>query len=168
MKSDTFRFTIVMLVGILCVGAWWNWQHPDRAPGQQIVHVEDDRDWALVEAIEQVESGGDPDAVGDGGRAVGVLQIHPIMVRDVNRILGREAYTLEDRRNRTRSYEMFWIYTQHYSADADRETIARRWNGGPTGERKTSTEPYWQRVQDVLDDSPRGDGPRPGVFAHTR
>ena len=167
MKSDTFRFIVVMLVGIFLVGAWWNWQHPDRPPGRQIVQAEEPAwmDWDLVLAIEQVESGGSPDAVGDGGLAVGVLQIHPIMVRDVNRILGREAYTLDDRRSRTRSYEMFWIYTQHYSADADRETIARRWQGGPRGDQKQATERYWQRVREAL---PREDGSRTGVFAPTR
>ena len=55
----------------------------------------------LVDAMIHVESRGDSTAIGDGGRAVGVLQIHPIMVREVNRILAKNGsdvrYTYDDR-----------------------------------------------------------------------
>lgn len=51
----------------------------------------------LLSAIEWVESRCNPSAVGDGGRAVGVLQVWPITVADANRILGREEFSLADR-----------------------------------------------------------------------
>lgn len=38
----------------------------------------------VLEAIAQVESRGDPTAVGDGGRAVGAYQMHPAAWRDAN------------------------------------------------------------------------------------
>ena len=41
----------------------------------------------LMDAIEQVESGGNANAVGDGGAAIGAFQIHKIYVDDVNRIM---------------------------------------------------------------------------------
>ena len=45
-------------------------------------------DWdRLVNAIIYVESRGNDSAIGDRGKAVGCLQIHPICVREVNRIL---------------------------------------------------------------------------------
>ena len=106
--------------------------------------VRSSRDPQLVSAIIEVESGGDPRAV--SGDSVGILQIRPIMVDDVNRILGRRRYTLADRRDPRASIDMFWIYADHYSPGASRETIARRWNGGPTGDRKPHTADYWRKV----------------------
>ena len=64
----------------------------------------------LVEAIIQVESRGDSTAVGDRGWAVGVLQIWPIMVREVNRILEKDGsdvrYGYTDRYSVKKSIEM--------------------------------------------------------------
>ena len=104
-------------------------------------------DPVLRRAIELVESGGRAKAVGDGGKAVGILQIHPVVVDDVNRILGETKYGLQDRTSVVKSREMFWVYTQHYSKDASREVIARRWNGGPKGDKKEATAAYWRKVE---------------------
>ena len=104
----------------------------------------------LIAAIEMVESGGKADAVGDGGKAVGILQIQPVMVEDVNRILGEERFTLADRLDVARSREMFRVYTEHYSAGRNDEVMSRRWNGGPRGERKAATLKYWHKVQKHL------------------
>lgn len=104
----------------------------------------------LIAAIEMVESGGKADAVGDGGKAVGILQIQPVMVEDVNRILDEERFTLADRLDVGKSREMFRVYTEHYSAGRADEVKARRWNGGPRGERKAATLKYWQKVQKHL------------------
>ncbi len=68
----------------------------------------------LIPALIAVESAGRSDAIGDGGRAVGCLQIWPIMVRDVNRIAGT-AYTLADRLDREKSIQMARIYLTHYA-----------------------------------------------------
>lgn len=107
---------------------------------------------SLIDAIIQVESGGNPYAIGDNGYAVGILQIHPIMVRDVNRIVGYDKYDLNDRYDINKSKEMFWIYTNHYSKDETNEIIARRWNGGPRGDKKESTVQYWNKVKKCLEE----------------
>lgn len=101
---------------------------------------------ALVDAIERVESGGKHDAVGDSGRAVGCLQIHRITVDEANRILGRKAYAYADRRSRAKSREMFAVVTGQWRGASD-DVIARRWNGGPRGERKAATKRYWLKVK---------------------
>ena len=111
-------------------------------------------DPALVAAVEQVESGGNPRAVGDSGKAVGILQIQPIMVRDVNRILGSQRYSLADRLDPVKSREMFWVYADHYSPGASREVIARRWNLGPKGDRSPATVGYWRKVSAALEEKP--------------
>lgn len=108
-----------------------------------------DRYQTLLPAIEQVESGGRADAVGDGGKAVGILQIHPIMVEDCNRIVGEKRFTLADRLDPAKSREMFRVYSDHY-AKGDVEKAARNWNGGPNGHKKSATLAYWSKVKAAM------------------
>jgi len=97
-----------------------------------------------------LESGGNPDAVGDGGKAIGILQIHKTMVEEVNRIEGREKYNLLMRRSPLKSMEMARIYLRHYEKYPDGgvpdqwyvEYCARIWNGGPDGYNEKETVKY--------------------------
>jgi hypothetical protein len=104
----------------------------------------------LIPALIAVESAGKTDAIGDGGRAVGCLQIWPIMVEDVNRIAGTN-YTLADRLDRKKSIEMAKIYLTHYAAAGTIEHAARKWNGGPAGHTKPATIAYWKKVKTQLE-----------------
>lgn len=112
----------------------------------------------LINAIIEVESNGNDSAYGDthivGGEAVGALQIRPIMVREVNRILKLKRseirYKLQDRWDREKSIEMFLIWKEFHHEDDDFETIARNWNGGPNGYKKSRTEKYWSKVEAKL------------------
>lgn len=107
----------------------------------------------LIDAIIWVESRGNAKAVGDNGEAVGILQIHRVCVDDVNRILGKDQYTYADRLNVEKSRQMFGIYSAFYSKyhkDWSQQGIARRWNGGPWGHRKTATWDYWLKVKAYL------------------
>jgi hypothetical protein len=101
-------------------------------------------------AVAWVESKGDPRAVNRREQAVGIVQIRPIMVRDVNRIVGRGKYNLSDRTDVERSYEMFRLYSRYYAPRGTPEIWARNWNGGPKGSQKQRTACYWLRVQEVL------------------
>lgn len=101
----------------------------------------------LLDAIEQVESGGQSDKIGDNGNAVGSYQIWPIMVKDVNLILGKDKYTLQDRLSRVKSREMCVIYLNHYCKGKSNEYMARCWNGGPMGYKKEATKTYWNRIR---------------------
>ena len=111
----------------------------------------------LIRALIHVESGGNDSAIGDRGKAVGCLQIHPILVREVNRTLKRQGsnirYSLEDRYSRTKSIQMFKIIIDTYkfmhfhSFMEYSEIIARRWNGGPRGDKKKATVKYWNKVK---------------------
>ena len=76
-------------------------------------------EWDIfVEALIQVESEGKADAVGKTND-VGILQITPIYVKDVNRILGEKRYTLSCRTDKRKSLEMFEILQNHYNSDKD-------------------------------------------------
>ena len=108
----------------------------------------------LVKALIQIESSGKDNAHNINEDAVGCLQIRPIMVREVNRILRKQGGTfrfeLEDRWDREKSLEMFHIWRVLHLPDSDDETIARNWNGGPKGYKKESTLHYWRKVKNKL------------------
>tara|TARA_B110000967_G_scaffold80831_1_gene83571 strand:+ start:71 stop:571 length:501 start_codon:yes stop_codon:yes gene_type:complete len=111
----------------------------------------------LIDALIQVESQGNDSAIGDthlAERSVGVLQLRPIMVREVNRILKRQKskkrFKLKDRFSREKSIEMFWIWKNYHHPNGGFETIARNWNGGPRGYKNKRTEHYWAKVQLAL------------------
>ncbi len=107
----------------------------------------------LIEAIIYVESRGDTLAHNISEDAVGCLQIRPIMVREVNRLLAKKyipkVYTLEDRWNKAKSIEMFNVIKEHTTNPTD-EKLARNWNGGWNGYKKQSTLKYWQKVKEQL------------------
>jgi len=103
-----------------------------------------------VAAIGMVESGWDVSAVGDGGLAVGILQIQPVLVADVNRIVGSQEFSLADRLSVSRSIQMFVIYSLHYYPRGGPEQWARAWVAGPRGPQKACSLPYWRRVQSEL------------------
>ena len=108
----------------------------------------------LIEALIQVESRGNDSAIGDrhlGEPSVGVLQLRPIMVREVNRILkkqkSKKRYKLKDRFSRSKSIEMFMVWKNYHHPEGGFETIARNWNGGPRGYKNKRTQHYWAKVQ---------------------
>jgi len=100
----------------------------------------------LITALIAVESSGNDLAIGDGGKAIGALQIHRGVVLDVNRITG-STYRHQDMTNRAQARAVCEAYLKHYGKGATTEQLARRWNGGPKGDTKSSTEAYWNKVR---------------------
>jgi len=103
----------------------------------------------LIDAIIHVESRGDSMAYNAKEDAVGVLQIRPIMLREVNRLLGYNKYTLNDRWSVDKSKEMFNIVRKYIKNPTD-ERVARIWNGGYSGNKKKATIGYWNKVKKQL------------------
>ena len=103
----------------------------------------------LIDAIIYVESRGNTLAHNISEDAVGCLQIRPIMLREVNRLLGFQKYKLNDRWNKTKSIEMFNVIKNH-TIDPSNEKLARNWNGGWNGYKKISTLKYWHKVKSQL------------------
>ena len=108
----------------------------------------------LIQAMIMVESEGNDSAYHKGEKAAGCLQIRPIMVREVNRILDIQKseleYTLEDRWSREKSIEMFHIVNGYHNKNSTYEEIARAWNGGTNWFKKGLKKRYWKRVQKQL------------------
>jgi hypothetical protein len=103
----------------------------------------------LISALIAVESSGNDLAIGDQGRAIGCLQIHRAVVVDVNRFTGSH-YRHSEMTNRTIARAVCEAYLRHYGKGCTTEQLARRWNGGPTGDQKSATLPYWRKVEKQL------------------
>lgn len=103
----------------------------------------------LFDAMREVESGGDPDAVGDGGRSLGPYQIQWKYWRDAG-LPG----SYRDVRNPAYAEKVMLAYWERYCPDAlarqDYATLARVHNGGPQGTRNPATLYYWRKVAKEL------------------
>lgn len=110
---------------------------------------------SLIAALIAVESSGNNLAIGDGGKAIGPLQIHREVVTDVNRISGK-AFQWRRMTNRAEATQVCTIYLNHYATPArlgrpvSAQDAARIWNGGPSGHRKSATIPYANKVKKHL------------------
>ena len=117
----------------------------------------------LIPFLCLIESNNDPNAIGDNGKAVGILQIHECVVHDVNKYILANSpqsgtYTLEDRLDPKKSKEICSIYLtiwgRYYeettNIPADIEVLSRIWNGGAKGWSKSSTEKYWDKVESKI------------------
>lgn len=105
----------------------------------------------LIKSLIFVESSGRDSVVNYSTNAGGCLQIRPIMIKDVNRILSRKnikkKFTIKDRFNRSKAIEMFKIWRNHYHEKSSFEKIARCWNGGTQGHKMKATIKYWEKVK---------------------
>lgn len=99
------------------------------------------QDYVLKDVIKTlclVESDNNDKAIGDNGKAHGILQIHPVMVAECNRLLGRNEFTLKDRLNAKRSKYMATVflsaqitrYKKYKGTYPDELTLANSWNMG--------------------------------------
>ena len=107
----------------------------------------------VINAIAQVESGGNPKAVSRSGTYVGLLQMAPICVRECNRIVGKNKFTYKDRLSKEKSIEMFIIFQEHHNPEGNMEKAIRLWNSGDKNcmKNKSRTEAYYIKVMSKYD-----------------
>jgi len=103
----------------------------------------------LLSALIQIESYGNDQAKGRHGE-LGALQIKPILVRDVNRIMGTH-YAHTQVTNRTISLFIANAYLAHYGKHLSDESLARIWQGGPKAISRSSSRAYGRRVMRELE-----------------
>ena len=114
----------------------------------------------VLEAICQVESNCDSNAIGDAGDAIGPFQIHQAYWYDAIEF-SNDLYLTTGGYHDCFDYEYAYLivleYMNRYASDAlnpvDAEKIARIHNGGPKGHKKQSTQKYWQKVKSILNNS---------------
>lgn len=101
---------------------------------------------SLLAAIRQVESGGDDNAVGDGGRALGSFQCWRGAWQDATKY-GKVNWPYSDARDANKAAQVVLWYAARYGAKTDRE-VALCWHWGPTWRRYG--DGYWRKVQGAM------------------
>jgi hypothetical protein len=105
----------------------------------------------VMDAIIQVESGGNPNA--KSGNSIGVMQITPILVKDCNIILekrkSKKRYTMADRYSVEKSKEMFLLIQSYHNPENNVEKAIRAWNGGPKYSVR-ATNRYYKKVMSKM------------------
>jgi hypothetical protein len=104
----------------------------------------------LLDAIAQMESGNNPNAMGDGGRASGLYQIHCAYWAAGTRFLGVD-WGYEQAADPAKAREVVKAYLLHYGQGCSLLEMARIHNGGPNGHKKQSTLEYARRIARILD-----------------
>jgi hypothetical protein len=113
----------------------------------------------LILIIASIETGGHSNpnqAIGDNGKAVGVLQIHPIMVRECNRLVGHKKFTLADRNDTTKSFSMAMVFLPHqkrryerrYGRSPSKAKLIASWNSGSIF--RPCTNSYKRKISERL------------------
>lgn len=104
----------------------------------------------IRDVLKEVESNGDPNAIGDGGLSYGILQIQQGAIDDVNERFDTN-YKHEDAFDIECAEEIFELYIQRWATHLEKkegrkataQDIVRIWNGGPQGYKKQSTIDYY-------------------------
>jgi len=111
----------------------------------------------LLNAIRIVESGGNDNAVGDGGNAIGPFQIWKNYWKDAIEHDPSIGGKYEDCFDRKYAEKIVNAYMDRYANvrrlghEPTDEEIARIHNGGPNGHKKKATIRYWEKVQETID-----------------
>lgn len=109
----------------------------------------------LIESLIQIESEGNVNAIGDNGKAFGVLQIQQRCLDDVNRWNGTK-YKAEDMLGEEGAKLSRWVFAEYMRVYATEKRLgrpvtnedrARIWNSGPNGWKKDNAIPYLLRYQ---------------------
>lgn len=112
----------------------------------------------LISTLIQIESTGNPDAIGDNGKAYGILQIRQDCLVDVNKANGTE-YKLDDVLGEKGVELSKWVFNEYMKIYATEKRLGRKvtdedrariWNGGPNGYKKSGTRGYAYRVISIL------------------
>lgn len=87
--------------------------------------------------------------MGDGGRAIGVYQIHRRYWQDGTRILGVN-WSYRDATDPVKARQVVRAYLRHYGRDRSLIDMARIHNGGPRGYTRQATQDYARRIEAIL------------------
>ena len=107
----------------------------------------------LLAAIRQVESGGNDQAVGDNGKALGPYQIWQPYWQDACEYGGVNwLYNKTNAFNEPKARQVvIWYWLRYMPTNpCSAEILARIHNGGPKGYKKKTTLKYWKKVEKEL------------------
>ena len=103
-----------------------------------------------------VESNNNPKAIGDNGKAFGILQIHKGYVNEVNNLYKtnykhKDMFCVKKSKEVTKKYLSYWgkVYAKTNNKQPTKEVLSKIHNGGPKGYLKPETKGYWLKVKKV-------------------
>lgn len=130
-----YRLLFVLFFGIIVVSLHSPKSHYDPMASR----------WELfVRALINIESGGNEKAFNKRSGAAGILQIMPIYVKEVNRLLDDDIYTSNCRFNYSKSMSMFYVIQNKYNPNRDIDIAIKLHN-------PTAGEWYANRVYMEID-----------------
>lgn len=103
-----------------------------------------------VLTVGSIESGFNAKAWNAYEDAAGILQIRQVMLREVNRIMGKEVYTDSCRFNPRKSIEMFLIVQRYYNPSANFKTACKVWNAGNPACADSTIKNYWAKASKTM------------------
>jgi hypothetical protein len=146
---------LVASISYMLVGGVREIENPFTQMNEDLVHDATRSD--LLAAICQVESGCNPMAIGDGGKAIGPYQIWRVYWMDAlefNPSIGGEYQDCKDKDYAERVMNAYWgryAIERRLGRKPTFEDLARIHNGGPNGYKKKATEGYWLKVKLVME-----------------
>lgn len=123
MKKGVVTIVFFVLIAASTTESVWL----PEIPCEALVTTPDTNWEVFYDALCWVESNNNPNAIGKTDD-VGIIQITPIYVEDVNRIICEDKYSLQDRFCPIKSREMFDIYQAHYNPEKDIDKAIRLHN----------------------------------------
>ncbi len=112
----------------------------------------------IVKNLKELETNNNPKAIGDKGRAYGVLQIHKICVKDVNKVYGtsfshKDAFIPHKAENIALLYlkQGVRLFKRKYNKLPTDEEIIRMYNGSIyNGYKKRATKRYYKKYLSIV------------------
>ena len=122
----------------------------DAPPEERIFDKKD----VLLSAVMYVESRYSAGVINKKENAVGILQIRPVMIREVNRVLKLQGsyyrFSPADRSDSLKSVQIWYIVQKHHNPEYDPMLACRIWCGG-TKQYKEGSHQYWLKVKKQMD-----------------
>jgi hypothetical protein len=108
----------------------------------------------FLDALAQVESASCDTVVGDGGKAIGRMQIWQVYWKDAMAKCPKIGGEYQNCTQKVYAERIVVAYLLRYAPKAveskDWQTLARVHNGGPKGATKAATRKYWVKVRREL------------------
>lgn len=108
----------------------------------------------FLDAVAQVESASCDTVVGDGGKAIGRMQIWKVYWQDAMAKCPKIGGEYQNCTQKVYAERIVTAYLLRYAKSAveskDWQTLARIHNGGPKGATKAATRKYWVKVRKEL------------------